>query len=149
MHRLPKLQNTLLAEPYLTVRSRVARLNPTRTVDGNERHLADQSKLIADGARSKKAIDKVSQCFYFLTTAIFPMRKFFHLSLKQYHGPRLGLVLCWNESFSNIVTLRIFAFAVNSVTTRIGKTMLILLDSGPSIGCRRRLVPPAADKTHS
>ncbi|KAI4128580.1 MAG: hypothetical protein LQ338_002674 [Usnochroma carphineum] len=57
-YSLPKLQNTLLAEPYLTVRSRVARLNPTRTVDGNERHLADQSKLIADGARSKKAIDK-------------------------------------------------------------------------------------------
>ncbi|KAL8723421.1 MAG: hypothetical protein Q9225_000252 [Loekoesia sp. 1 TL-2023] len=55
---LPKLQSTLQAEPYLTVSSGVARIDPVKSTDDKERQLADQGPSAAIGRRVQKLSDK-------------------------------------------------------------------------------------------
>ncbi|KAI4146750.1 MAG: hypothetical protein L6R39_003337 [Caloplaca ligustica] len=52
-YSLPKLQHTLPAEPYLTVNSAVARLNPVKIANNDEGRLATQPLSTAASLRAK------------------------------------------------------------------------------------------------
>lgn len=58
-YRLPKLDNTMDAEPYLNVNSKVARVDSAKSINNNERRLANRRVRMAVEGRVHKLDSKV------------------------------------------------------------------------------------------